>query len=94
LQDTDELLLPAVVLTLNELNLGPEHAAAARLARRYADVIDTHRDQAWAMRWIGPLLLDCLESLGATPVARGKVKEGRTQSGPSRLTALREARRA
>jgi len=97
LRDARELLAPAIEETIDALmdkGLGPEDAAAVKLARRYADVIDTHKDQAWAIRWIGPLLLDVLESLGATPAVRAKQKGGPVPNGENRLQALRAARRA
>ena len=46
------------------------------------------------MRHLAPLLLDCLESLGATPRARAAFKEGKAVHGTGGLTALRAARRA
>jgi hypothetical protein len=66
----DERLLPAVEETLAALELGAGDRAAAQLARRYAQVIDEARDQAWAYRWIGPLLLQALTELKATPMSR------------------------
>ena len=83
------------------LSLTSTDAGAARLAREYADLIDTalgdgHRDdadRAWALRWIGPLLLDTLESLGATPAARSRLKDAKTADTPaSPLDELRAAR--
>lgn len=99
LRDAGELLAPAVAATLAELDLADCDAAVAKLAERYAAEIDATLGgaqlHAWAMRWIAPLLLDCLRDLGATPMARSRLKEG---SGPDAredpLTALRKARRA
>jgi hypothetical protein len=95
LRDTSELMWPAVAETLATLELGSEHAAAARLAKRYAQVIDEARDQGWAMRWIGPLLLDSLTALGATPQAKAALAKGvRTGNAPEDpLEALRRSRR-
>jgi hypothetical protein len=45
------------------------------------------------MRWIGPLLLDALESLGATPGSR-KEQPAPGNAGPNRLDQLRASRRA
>lgn len=88
--NADELLLPAVKETIAALDTDDTDAAIIRLAERYAQVIDECKDPAWAMRWIGPLLHDALESLGATPVARNKTKEGRTLNGSgNRLAILR-----
>lgn len=94
LRDAAELLAPAVAETLRALDLGPEHAGAVQLARRYAAALDQARDPAWAMRWIGPLLLQSLEALGATPAARAALDKGKTAppAGPSRLDQLRSAR--
>jgi hypothetical protein len=91
LRDADELLGPAVAASLAALDLAPEHAAVARLAERYASSIDAARDPAWAARWIGPLLLDCLEQLGATPMSRPKQRP--VPAGPSKLDQLRSVRR-
>ena len=95
LRDASELLWPALSVTLTQLDLTDEDAAAKKLAQRYAQVIDQHEDQAWAMRWIGPLLLDALEQLGATPAARARVKGGKPADAPvSQLAKLRAARRS
>ena len=93
-RDADELLAPAVAETLAALDLGPEHAAARKLAERYADVIDKARDPAWSARWIGPLLLQALTELGATPAARAALTKGAKPApqGPSRLDQLRAVR--
>lgn len=80
LRDTSELLWPAIQETVASLDLKPEDAAARKLAQRYAQVIDQMPDhaprgtpdQAWALRWIGPLLLDALRELQATPAARAQ----------------------
>jgi hypothetical protein len=90
LRDADELLAPAVEETLAALQLGEGDAAAAHLARRYAKVIDEARDPAYAMRWLGPLLLASLEALRATPMSRKAEKPA--ERGPSRLDQLRAAR--
>jgi hypothetical protein len=96
LRDASELLWPALAETLTQLDLGSEHAAAVRLAKRYAQVIDEAKDQAWAMRWIGPLLLDALGELGATPAAVARLKKGDKPADgkPNRLQQLRAARGA
>ena len=57
LRDADELLAPAVAETIAALGLDGQDAAVARLAERYAAVLDGARDPAWAARWIGPELL-------------------------------------
>lgn len=99
--------MPAVNRAIAGLGLGDQDSAAVKLAQRYAAVIDAsgrhctgcdddgckHYNDSWAMRWIGPLLLDALESLGATPGSR-KEKPNPGQAAPNRLQALRDARRA
>ncbi len=89
--------------SITALDLTPADHGAARLAREYADLIDNaigdgHRDdadRAWALRWIGPLLLDTLEALGATPAARARLKDPKTTQAPeSPLDKLRAARAA
>jgi hypothetical protein len=109
LRDASELLWPAVAETLASLDLQPDDAAARKLAQRYAQVIDAlpdlgeftserAHDQAWGLRWIGPLLLDCLTELGATPASRAAITKmtstGKTKpdSGPSELDRLRASR--
>jgi hypothetical protein len=86
-------LAPAVEETLAALELGERDAAAAQVARQYARVMDEARDQAWALRWIGPLLLGVLEELGATPASRARLQAQRpAAAGPSQLDRLRAAR--
>lgn len=96
LRDADELIAPAVEQTIDTLELQDADRAAVQLARRYAALIDEQTDpklRAWALRWIGPLLLSALESLGATPAARARLKGGRTpDAAPNRLDDLRRAR--
>lgn len=101
LRDADDLLVPAVRETLGALDVQAEDAAAVRLALRYAKTIDDHldadgqHDYAWAVRWIGPLLIDALEQLGATPAARARLKTGKTTEAPvGQLAKIRAARRA
>lgn len=103
LRDADKLLWPAVDATLRELGLKPEDGAATRIAARYAQIIDQipdhaprgSQDQAWAARWLFPLLLDCLAELGATPAARAALSKGATgkpDAQVNRLDQLRAAR--
>jgi hypothetical protein len=110
LRDASELLWPAVQETLAALGLGSEDSAARRLAQRYAQVIDglpdredgtseRAHDQAWGLRWIGPLLLDCLVQLGATPASRAQIDKGTKAGGgsqpdaaPTQLDRLRASR--
>ena len=94
LRDSSELLWPAVATTLAHINPGPEHEAIARLAERYAHIIDGTRDQAWAARWLMPLLLDVLAELGATPAAVARLTKGvkPADAKPGGLAKLRAAR--
>jgi hypothetical protein len=92
LRSADELLAPFVDQTLTALELDDKDAAAAQLAAVYARVIDEARDPAWAARWIGPLLLQALAELHATPASRkaGKTKEPAKRA-PTRVAQLRQA---
>lgn len=102
LRDAGELIAPAVAETIAALDLKPEDTAAVKLAHLYAAQIDaaTGDDDpkigAWAMRWIAPLLLDTLETLGATPAARARLAKGGQQAphGENQLSKLRAARTA
>lgn len=88
----EDRLAPAVEETLKALELGGEGLAAAQVARQYARVIDRASDQAYALRWIGPLLLESLVALRATPMSRkGEVKPGERR--PTQLDQLRSRRR-
>jgi hypothetical protein len=124
LRDADELLAPAVAQAIAALKLGPEDAAAVKLAGRYAAAIDqaaavaddaaralekADPDDADAQMHIyslaakveekelleklGPKLLAALESLGASPAARARLKEGKPGGSkkPGGLAALRQA---
>jgi hypothetical protein len=99
LRDAGELLRSRVDTTIEALQLDEKDAAAVKLARQYADLIDAahdgdRADRAYALRWIGPLLLDTLTELGATPAARARVrKQPPADAPPTRLTQLRAARR-
>jgi hypothetical protein len=64
----------AVERMLTALALPPGNEAAAALVRRYAEQLDQARDPGYAARWIGPLLLAALESLGGTPAARSRMR--------------------
>lgn len=94
LRPADHLLGPAVEVTLSALDLKPEDAAVAALARHYARVIDRAKDPAWAARWLMPLLGDCLAALGATPAARARISPARPAQTARRnwLDEMRAAR--
>jgi hypothetical protein len=102
LRDAGELLRTRVDQTIEALELDDKDAAAVKLAREYADLIDRacidgdKADRGWALRWIGPLLLDTLTELGATPGARARVKKtGPAPAGPAgNLAKIRAARQA
>lgn len=107
LGDASKTLLYHVTETLDALPKEDQDAAVRELAKRYADVIDRSNGHckgcddvncrrsttsAWTMRWIGPLLLDCLAELGVTPAARSRLKKGgKDQQKPGGLAALRTA---
>lgn len=99
-RDASELLYPAVCETIAVLKLDPDgqDAAAAKLAERYAKLIDEASDakQANVLRWLGPELLKVLETLGATPAARAAIKKpAKGANGkPNGLQQLRAAREA
>lgn len=93
LRPADQLMQHAVTQTLDALDVGDRDRGAVRLALEYAITIDGCRDPAWAMRWLGPLLLDCLESLGATPLARSRIKGSAPAAAPTQLAKLRATRR-
>jgi hypothetical protein len=108
-RDASELLYPAVQETLGSLG---EDSAARKLAQQYARVIDSQpghcrgcddtecrrsQTSAWAMRWLGPLLLDALRELGATPAARAAMTKGSKDKpgkpkAKSQLEIMRESR--
>ncbi|MFC3490693.1 hypothetical protein ACFORH_42610, partial [Amycolatopsis roodepoortensis] len=62
----------ALSVTLDELDLGREDAAASQLARRVAEVLDRERDGRKTAE-LARQMLAVLESLGATPAARKAV---------------------
>lgn len=88
----------AVAATLDAIEPDGKDTAARKLAVKYAQVIDEAAEDpkllAWAMRNVGPLLLDCLESLGATPRARKTAGGKPADAKPSGLAALRAAHKA
>ena len=94
LRDVGELLAPAVAAVIDVLPLAAGDMAAARLAQRYAAAIDTAEAPGEALERLGPKLLAALESLGATPAARAKLKGG-PEPGATEdpLARLRSARR-
>jgi hypothetical protein len=108
LHDADDDLITHVAATLDALDLQDSDDAAKALARKYAEVIDNSNGHcracddpecrrsntsAWSMRWLGPLLLQCLESLGATPAARSAITKKDKPAGGQRsgLQALRDS---
>ena len=56
--------------------LGPEHAAARKLAQRYAKVIDEARDPAWGCAGSRPLLLSLPHRARRDPVAKAQLAKG------------------
>ena len=90
LRDAGDLLAPAVEASIGALELGGRDAAAAQLARRYAQVIDQAESPAVALRALGPLLLRVLVALRAAPAARPPGgAPGRP--GPNRVRELAKA---
>jgi len=98
LREVSELLYPAVCETVASLELGSQDAAAAKLAKRYARIIDEAnpgKDYAWALRWLGPELHKVLESLGATPAARAAIKRAEPKpAAPAQVSKLDQLRQA
>ena len=94
LRDADELLAPAVEETRTALKLTERDTAAAQLARQYARVIDQATDQGYAARWVGPLLLKALESLGGTPMARKGAADPPGPRRPNRVAQMRAEHQA
>jgi hypothetical protein len=94
LEAVDNLLGPAVAETVAALTTTLEDKAAVQLAKRYAATIDEAEDRAEAMEKLGPKLLTVLESLGATPASRARLKGGAPSRAESRLQTLRAARGA
>jgi hypothetical protein len=111
LRDAADTLLAAVEKTIDSrTDKSDLDTGAIQIAREYAAVIDRSYGHcrgcedptcqqvgtsAWSMRWIAPLLLECLAHLGATPLARARLKGGKPGDAPvSQLAKLREAHRA
>lgn len=94
LRDADDLLAPAVQDSIAALELGDQDQGAAALTLRYAQIIDAAPDQAWAARWLMPLLLDAVAELGATPAARAKQGKRKPpeRPGPNWLEQMRQNR--
>ena len=86
----DEQLAPAVAEALAALPLEDSDQAAAALALQTARVIDRAPNQAYALRHLGPSLLDILTSLRATPASRPAVKPAPAVS--DQLDRLRQRR--
>src|SRR5262245_61273110 len=95
LRVVSELVIAAVEETIEALTLQPEDKAAVQLARKYATAIDEAdpEDRAEVLEKLGPKMLTALESLGATPAARAKLKGGAPTRAQNRLEAIRSARR-
>lgn len=75
----------SVEASLAALNLGPRDAAAAHLARAYAEALDRGRtvaDRDARLGDVGPKLLATLGQLGGTPRARKGI-EGQTPPPPA-----------
>lgn len=93
LRSTSRLVMPAVSETITNLALAEVDEGATRLALLYAEEIDAAEDadRAVVLKSLGPLLLQVLESLGATPKARAALLKPST-AGTGKLSAFRSAR--
>ncbi len=89
MRDPSEYLLPAVTETISALSLEAEDAAMVKLALHYARTIDQSPKREYTTRWVGPELMKCLESLGASPAARARLRKGDTADLPSPVAGLR-----
>jgi len=93
LRDADTLLQSAVAGTITALDLTEKDRGAVRLACEYARIIDLACDNPEILNKLGPKLLACLESLGATPAARARIKAVKPPDAkPNQLARLRAAR--
>ena len=96
IQAADAFLEYAVRDTLDALELAAEDEAAKQLAIRYARMIDQSggsdtdgRVRPDTVLWhLGPELLRCLESLGATPAARAAISPPGQTGGENATTAV------
>lgn len=97
LRPADELLVPVVQKSIEEMDLTEADKAASGLAILYAEAIDQAEpeDRSKVLIEVGPKLLTVLESLGGSPRARAAIKKGVTSAKDgSRLQTLRAARNA
>ncbi|WP_422734004.1 terminase small subunit [Micromonospora sp. WMMD558] len=96
LRSVDAMLGPAVAETIRNLNPADVDTAAVRLAEQYAKAIDDARGDPDVLEKLGPRLLACLESLGATPRSRAAIVKGGAAGGQGKgkLQAVREAHRS
>jgi len=62
------------------------------MARAYVQALAAKVEAKELVEKLGPKLLAVLESLGATPAARGRMKGGASNAAPSQLERLRQAR--
>ena len=96
LKAADQTMVAAVASTLDALALEDADAGAKRLAMTYAESLDSvgsDQELAKVIGIVGPSLLKCLESLGATPKARAEIGKKVDGGGESQLAKLRAARR-
>jgi hypothetical protein len=91
LQAAEDTMAAAVAESIGALSPGPQHAATALLARKYAELIDQAEDLAAAMDEYGDRLFACLAALGATPPTTGG--GANVQAPGSGLARLRQTRR-
>lgn len=93
LQAAEDTMAAAVAASIAALQPGPEHAATALLARKYAELIDQADNLAAAMDEYGDRLFACLAALGATPPQTGGGGKG-VKTPPTGLAGLRQTRRS
>lgn len=80
----------AAQLAADLADLEPEDNSSAKRIHALAKAVEAKG----VLAELGPKLLACLEQLGATPVARSRMKGGKPGGGTNRLEGLRQARRA
>lgn len=108
--DAEDLIEPQVQAAIDTLTLGTEHDGMVKLALVYARSIDgaglhcsgcddsdcKRADRSWAVRWIGPLLADALNHLGASPASAAAIAKAKGDKKPDAppvgLAKLRQAR--
>lgn len=95
LRDAKELLEYSTAEALAAIDAEVQDVAAIKLAIRYAAAISRHEGDIEVLNKLGPKLLATLESLGATPAARARMKDHKpADSNEGGLAKLRAVHRA